>query len=70
MHSVDKAALKRLHFSCLRTSIQIARDFRSMDMTKDYERSLRSIKMRFFDKIYYKRGYSFDPKTKLYTWVY
>ena len=60
--------LKRIHKNCIRSSIEICRVFDKE--SNDYKRLCESIKMRFFDKKYFKRGYSYNPKTKKYKWVF
>lgn len=60
--------LKDLHKQCM---IKLISKARSMDKTdKLYPNKIASIKNLFFDKIYWKRGFSYNPNTNLYTWVY
>lgn len=70
IHGHSEETLKALHFSCIRQSISIARHYKDTSLNTDYEKLVESIKMRFFDKQYHKRGYFYNPDTNLYTWVY
>lgn len=57
--------LRNLHNLCLAKLIEKAR--KETD-SKRYASRLATIKNLFFDKIYYKRGFSYNPQTKKYNW--
>lgn len=61
--------LRELHKRCMIKLIAKCRKYKDSDR-KEYDRRLRIIKNLFFDKLYYKRGFSYNPQTKKYRWFY
>ena len=60
--------LKELHKQCM---LKLIAKCRTMGKDhKDYNLKVYAIKMLFFDKIYWKRGFSYNPTTSTYQWAW
>jgi hypothetical protein len=47
-----------------------ARNAKATGEILEHDRLLKSIKILFFDKKYYLRGFYYNPNTNLYTWAW
>jgi len=62
--------LLALHRLCMTKLIVKARNAKATGEILEHDRLLRSIKILFFDKKYYLRGFYYNPNTNLYTWAW
>jgi hypothetical protein len=60
--------LRELHKQCMLKLVSKARKLGKNH--KDYNLTVSSIKNLFFDKIYWERGFIFNPTTNTYQWAW
>ncbi len=62
--------LKSLHKEALKRYILRARKYKNGQDLENYQLYSNRVKDLFFDKIYWKRGFTHNPTTNLYYWSF